>query len=154
MFRITALPYTSFEPLFGLTDAQLAVRQARRMVADTNPGFPCRVSLRDATPGETVILAHYLHQPVDTPFRASHAIYIRQGAEQARPSADKVPVLLRSRVLSLRGFDDAGMMRAADLTEGSEVEGRLERMLAEPAIAYAHIHYAKLGCYAARADRA
>jgi hypothetical protein len=117
-------------------------------------GYPCRVSLVDAAPGEELVLAHYEHQPAATPFRASHAVYVRVEAEEARPAPDEVPALLRKRLLSLRAFDEAGMMIAADVVDGREVEPVIERLLANPAAAYLHAHYAKQGCYAARIDRA
>jgi hypothetical protein len=152
-FRISALPLAPFAPLFALDDAALAARGARRMIADKTPGFPCRVSLEDAQPGETLILTHWEHQRADTPFRASHALYVREGAVEAHPEAGEVPALLRLRTLSLRGFDDGGMLIAADLAEGHALEPALASMLAAPAVAYVHLHYAKPGCYAARADR-
>jgi len=83
-FQITALPAAPFTPLFTLPDAELAARGGVRRVADRNPGFPCRVSLRDAEPGETVLLVNYEHLPVRSPFRSTYAIYVRRGVEQAR----------------------------------------------------------------------
>lgn len=154
MFRISALPYALFADLFALDEATLAARRARRVVADRSPGFPCRVSLEDAAPGETLILAHHVHQNADTPFHASHAVYVRESAAQAKPDAGELPALFRSRTLSLRGFDAEGMMCAADLAEGGALEPALEAMLADMSVAYVHLHYAKPGCYAARADRA
>lgn len=153
-FRISALPLAPFVPLFTLDAEALAARGARRVIADRTPGFPCRVSLVDAAPGETLILTHWQHQPADTPFRASHALYVRESAVEARPDPGAVPELLRRRTLSLRGFDAAGMLVSADLTEGTALEPALETMLAAPEVAYVHLHYAKPGCYAARADRA
>ena len=153
-FRITALCPAPFAPLFALTDAQLQAHGARRVIAGPDGGYPCRVSLADAAPGETLILTHYEHQPADTPFRASHAIYIRENAAPAHPAPGEVPALFRSRLLSLRGFDAAGMMQAADVTDGMALEPAMEAMLADPAVAYVHLHFAKPGCYAARVDRA
>jgi hypothetical protein len=153
-FQISALPKASFAHLFTLSDAELAARGAIRRRVDAKPGFPCRVSLADAEIGEEVILAHFEHQSAPTPFRSSHAIYIRPLADEARPAAGEVPPLLRSRILSLRAFDAAGMMIDADLADGRELEPAAERMLADPRVAYLHIHYAKPGCYAARIDRA
>ena len=153
-FRISALPIAPFAPLFALPDDALPALGARRVVADGDGGYPCRVSLRDAEPGETLLLVNYQHQPADTPFRASHAIYVREAAEQAHPSPDEVPALLRTRLLSLRGFDENGMMRAADVVDGTALEPAIVAMLADSAIGYLHLHYAKPGCYAARIDRA
>ena len=72
-FRITGLSAEPFRHLFGLDDDQLAAHGARRMIADKKPGFPDRIELRDAEPGESVLLLNYTHQPADTPFRSSHA---------------------------------------------------------------------------------
>ena len=153
-FRISALPAAPFAPLFRLSDAELARLGALRRVADRTPGFPCRVSLRDAEPGETVILVHHEHQPADTPYRAGHAIYVREGAVEARPAVGEVPEVLRRRLLSVRAFDADGMMTAADVVDGGALEPAIERMLADPAVAYLHLHNAKPGCYVARVDRA
>jgi hypothetical protein len=153
-FRISALPRDSFAHLFHLSDAELAAQGALRRRADAKPGFPCRISLADAEIGEEVILAHFEHHSARTPFRASHAVYVRPHAVQARPAAGDVPALLRSRILSLRAFDAAGLMIDADLADGHALEPAVERMLGNVAVDYIHIHYAKPGCYAARIDRA
>jgi len=130
-----------------------AESRARRVVADAPLGFPCRVSLDDARPGETLILVNYEHQPAPTPFRASHAIFVREGVE-AVSTVDEMPPALKRRLLSLRAFDASGMMRAADVTEGAVAGPLIERLFEDPEIAYLHAHYAKWGCYAARIDRA
>ena len=83
-FRIQALPMSAFADLFQLSDDALRDRGALRRVVDKKPGFPCRVSLVDAEIGETVLLVHYEHQSARTPFRASHAVYVRENAVQAQ----------------------------------------------------------------------
>ena len=153
-FQILALPNDGFAPLFSLADAELRERNVLRKVVDQKPGFPCRVSLADAEIGETVLLIHYEHQPARTPFRASHAIYVREDAAQANCEIGEVPALLRSRTISLRGFDAGHMLIAADLAEGTALESALEAMFANEAVSYIHLHFAKPGCYAARAVRA
>jgi hypothetical protein len=152
-FRITGLPTGSFDELFALSDAELTARGAVRRIADAKPGFPCRISLTDAEPGTEVILTHFEHQPAATPFRASHAIYIRRG-EARFDAVDQVPEQLRTRILSIRAFDDAGMMVAADVSDGRELERAIVRMLGDARASYLHVHFAKQGCYAARVDRA
>lgn len=151
-FRITGLPAEKFQPFFAMSDAELAQRQARRLTAD-GPGYPCRVSLTDAAPGDELILLHYEHQDADTPFRASHAIYVRPG-EQRYESVAEVPLQLRKRLLSIRAFDQSGMMLEADVAEGAVVEPVIARMFGNDKVSYLHVHYARQGCYAARVDRA
>jgi hypothetical protein len=152
-FQIRALAYEPFAPLFALSDEALRAHRAVRRVVDRTPGFPCRVSLRDAEPGETVLLVHYEHQPADTPYRAGHAIYVRAGAVEATPAVGEVPDVLRRRLLSVRAFDEAGMMLGADVVDGGDLAPAIERFFGDPLVAYLHLHNAKPGCYAARVDR-
>lgn len=153
-FRILALPREPFVPLFALDDSALVARGVVRKIVDAKPGFPCRVSLADAEIGETVLLLNYEHQPAKTPFRASHAIYVREHAAQAQCRIGEVPDVLRSRAISLRGFDAEHMLVAADLADGTLLEAAIETMHGDPRISYVHLHYAKPGCYAARVVRA
>jgi hypothetical protein len=153
-FRITGLPADTFRPLFGLTDDELARHGARRYVAHAKPGFPDRVELRDAEPGESLILVNHVHLDEDTPYRASHAVFVLENAGERFDCVDEVPPAMRVRLLSLRAFDAAHMMVDADVVHGSEAEPVIERLLAEPRTAYVHAHYAKAGCYAARIERA
>ncbi|RDI98321.1 DUF1203 domain-containing protein [Dyella solisilvae] len=152
-FRLRGLPAEPFAELFTLSDEALAARRATRVVADREHGYPCRISLTDAEPGQSLILLNYEHQPADSPFRASQAIYIREG-ERQYDEIDAVPDQLRRRLLSVRGFDHRGMLRDADVAQGTALEPLIERLFEDNAIAYLHIHMARPGCYAARVDRA
>ena len=152
-FRITGLPPAPFSPLFGLSEQELAARQIRRYVAVPGSQFPDRIELRDVSPGQTVLLLNYTHQPAATPYQSSHAIFVREGATTAYDRIDEVPAALRIRTLSLRAFDADGDMVEGDLTEGHEVERLIERFFANPAAAYIQAHYATRGCYAARIER-
>ena len=153
-FRITGLSPEPFRHLFGLSDAELATHGARRCVADAKPGFPDRVEIRDAEPGQTLLLVNHTHQPADTPYRASHAIFVREGAERAYDAVDEIPEPLRVRPISLRAFDEGDEMIDADLADGAALEPVIARMLGNRAVAYIQAHYAKRGCYAARIERA
>ncbi|AIF48736.1 DUF1203 domain-containing protein [Dyella japonica] len=152
-FRITGLPAEPFAELFTLSDEALWERRAMRVTADRAHAYPCRVSLTDAEPGQSLILLNYEHQPANSPFRSTYAIYIREG-EQQFDRMDDVPDQLRRRLLSVRGFDVQGMLRDADVAQGTALEPVIDRLFADEQIAYLHIHMAKPGCYAARVDRA
>ena len=153
-FRIQGLPVEPFRDLFGLDDAALAAQGARRYRVDRRPGFPDRIELRDLDPGEHALLFNFTHQPADTPYRASHAIFVREGAEAAYDRVDEIPEVMRVRPISLRAFDAEHGMVDADLVDGSELGGLIERFLSRAEVAYLHAHYAKRGCFAARVDRA
>src|SRR5205809_1119363 len=119
-FRIRGLPAEDFSHLFSMSDAQLTELNACRVTA-SDSGYPCRISLTDATPGDGVILVNYQHHRVDSPFRSCFAIYVRKG-EQTFDAINEVPAQLRKRLLSLRGYDANGMMVAADVVEGRQLE--------------------------------
>ena len=152
-FRITGLSPEPFRHLFGLDSAELARHGVERRAVEAFPGFPDRIELRDAEPGESVLLLNYEHQPAATPYRASHAIFVREGAAAAFDAIDTIPDALRRRTLSMRAFDAAHQMIDADLVEGVEAEALIEKLLAEPRTAYIQAHYARRGCYAARIER-
>jgi len=152
-FQITGLDHRDFARYFAMSADELVANNAVRVTATSSPGFPCRVSLADAEVGDNLVLVNFEHQSGASPYRAAHAIFIRERAVQARPAVDETPAVLRIRTLSLRAFSDAAMIVTADLVEGQNLGAALDRMLADPATAYVHIHYAKYGCYAARADR-
>ena len=153
-FQIKPLQGKDFTHLFTLSDAELATRQACRRVVTERPGVPCRVSLQDAEIGETVILVNYAHQPEDSPYRASHAVFIREKAVQAQPGVNEVPDMIRSRMISLRCFDQHHMMVDADIVSGERIADALSRVFETAQIAYVHLHIAKPGCFAASAHRA
>jgi hypothetical protein len=152
-FRISGLSAEPFRHLYGLPDAELARHGVKRYAVDQSPGYPDRIEMRDMAVGETALLLNHVHQPADTPYRASHAIFVREGAEVAYEAIDTIPPVLQRRTLSLRAFDAEHQMIDADLAEGSEAAVVIERLLAQTQVAYVHVHYAKRGCYAARVER-
>jgi hypothetical protein len=139
--------------MFAMPDARLRKLGARRVVAD-DPRMPCRVSMEHARLGEELLLLNFEHQPANTPYRATHAIYVRKAADKAYDAIDVVPEVLRSRLLAIRAFDSQDMMVDAEVCEGTEASGLFERFLADPQTSYLHVHNAKQGCYAARVERA
>jgi hypothetical protein len=152
-FQVSALTHDEFAPLFALDDQQLAERGAKRYVADRKPGFPCRVSLEDAEPGERLLLVPFVHQPAQSPYRAAGPVFVREGARQATPGTNEVPALLRSRLLSVRAYDADSLMVEADVVEGRELETLLARLFGNARVSYLHVHFAKPGCFACRIDR-
>ena len=152
-YVIRGLDPAPFAPLFGLSDAALAECNVVRRIADSKPGFPCRVTLADAEPGEALLLLNYEHLPVASPYRSTHAIFVREGATAAARYEDRVPGQLSRRLLSVRAFDDAGMMVEADVIDGAALDPLARDWLDRADVAYLHVHNARPGCFAARIDR-
>ena len=153
-YRVKGLDPAPYKPLFGLSDDELASRGVVRMNV-TDPTFPCRVSLTDRAIGENVLLLNYVSHDVDNhPYRASHAIFVTEGEEDAAEYVDKVPPVFEKRVLSLRGFDADGMMAEAMLTNPGEADAGIRKLFANPEIVSIHAHNATRGCFAAKIERA
>lgn len=153
-FRISGLDPAPFVPLYGLSDRELMTRGARRMIVDAAPGYPDRIELRDLDVGERVLLVNHVHHDVAGPYRAAHAIFVREGATEPRVLEGVVPEVIRRRPISLRAFDTRDDMIDAALLDGEAVAAAIVRMFADPRVAFLHAHYAVRGCFAARVDRA
>lgn len=152
-FQIHALPREPFQSLFKMSEQELNNVQATRVVVDAKPGYPCRVSLADAEVGETVILLNYQHQPADSPYQASHAIFVREHARQAFPGPGEIPDVLATRLISVRAFDERHYMVNADVVDGADLSRVMPEMFQNPKVAYLHLHNARPGCFAARVTR-
>jgi hypothetical protein len=152
-FAITGLSPEAFATMFALSDAELAARGARRVIADADRGYPCRVSLQDAKAGERLLLVNHVSNAVDGPYRSAFAIFVREEAAQGR-YVDELPPVFHGRPLSLRGYDAEGDLVAARLSLVTEehTAGILD-LFADPRIHHIDAHNAAHGCFAARIER-
>lgn len=148
-FRILPLEPAQFAAVM-----QQPAPDMRWLRVDHQPGYPCRVSLRDAAVGERVLALQYTHHDVDTPYRSSGPIFIRERARAFYPEVNEVPEMLRNRELSLRGYDQDGMMIVAATTTGTQLEEALKEMFCDTTVGYVHIHNAAPGCFNCTAQRA
>ena len=146
-FKLAALADAYFTPLFLLGEEALQKLGAVKMTVDEYPGFPCRVSLEDAQIGEEVILLPYQHHRTNSPYQASGPIYARRGVETKQLDLNEIPKMLLHRLLSLRAYDENGMMVNASVVEGSVLKEALHKCLENLKVEYIHIHNAKQGCY-------
>ena len=146
-FIVEALDYSLFKKFFTKNNKELSEHFAKLIIADSNPGFPCRVSLIDAHVGETILTAYYRHQNVNSPYRSSGPIFIRENAEVATPNKNKVPEMLKIRPQSIRAYDSNGEMIDASIENGDEIEKRIKQFFENESVDYLHIHNAKQGCY-------
>lgn len=150
-YRMEGLAPAAFESLFGMMEGELAAHKAVRLIAD-GPGYPCRVSLAEAEPGEELILVNHVSNDVDGPFRTAHAIYVRKDAV-ASEFVDFAPASLDMRTISLRGFDGGGMLKGGLLALPGEADSRIRELFENPEIDAIHAHTATYGCFLARIER-
>ena len=153
-FQIRGLCEGQFQHFYGQSAEELAEHGIERMTVESHPGYPCRVSLEDVEIGESVLLMNYEHLPTLSPYRSSHAIFVKEGASEVTVGKNQIPEMLWIRLLSVRAFSANAMMLDADVVEGHNLEAIIERMLSVESIEFLHIHNAKRGCFMARADRA
>ncbi len=146
-FVISGLDPKLFEKYYGMNSSQLEKTGIRKSVVDSYPGYPCRVSLEDAQIGEEVYLFNFEHHQTDSPYRSSGPIFIRKNAPPAVPGVNEIPKMLIHRVLSLRAYDQEGMMLDASTLNGSQLRSKLSELFERKEIAYIHVHNAGPGCY-------
>jgi hypothetical protein len=153
-FELSGIPYEPFARLFALSDQELRKLNARRVIADSTPGYPCRVSLTDAAIGEELLLLPYEHQPAQSPYRSSGPIFVRKGAVRKTIDPGVVPDYVRSRLMSVRAYDVAHQMADAVVCAGSEAAAAIQRMFASAGVEYIHLHNANRGCFSCTVHRA
>jgi len=152
-FRITGLDPAPFADLWLLKEEEMAARGVTRVEVQARHVSPCRISLDDAEIGEQVLLLPFEHQSARTAYRQQGPIFVRKDVARWRERGEIPPALAR-RTLSLRGFNDAGAMIEAELSEGRDAPKLIRRFFDNDEVAYIHAHYARRGCFAALIERA
>lgn len=120
---------------------------------DENPGFPCRITLDDASIGQKVALVSYPHHQANTPYAQSGPIFVSCGDAKLGRFVDTIPPALARRKLSLRAYDKDGMMVDAALVDGAAAKPVILSLLSNPSITKIDAHNAIRGCFAAHIVR-
>ncbi|MGH1365951.1 MAG: DUF1203 domain-containing protein [Calditrichia bacterium] len=153
-FQVIAAPIKDFSYLFALSDQELKSIDAKRVTATKWPGFPCRVSLQDAQPGEKVILVNYAHHVVNSPYKSTGPIFVREAAAEAKLQKNELPIMLFHRQMSVRAYNAKGMMLNAKVVDGELLETCIRELFGNEKIAYLHVHNASPGCFNCLIERA
>lgn len=128
-------------------DATMPGVQARAVQVDRADGYPCRVTLEDAQPGETVWLIQYCHHRSESPYRASGPVFIRADRAATTLPCNQLPEFLEHRLLSVRFHDDQGMLRAADVLAGNTLARTLRDWPDDHPGRTVNVHNAAYGCF-------
>ena len=147
-FSLTPLP-ARVPPLEPLP------RGAKTVVVDEAHSYPCRRCLRDAEPGERVVLLSYdpFDEDASSAYRQPGPIFVHAEPCAHVPS-DELPDQLTRRLLSVRSFAADHAMHGGVVIQGAELRETVERLLDDMSVAYLHVHNAGPGCFATRIDRA
>lgn len=146
-FLIKALAKDYFDEIMLQNNEKLEVCNAVWITVDAEPGYPCRVSLSDAKVGERVLAIPFCHHNVNSPYRASGPIFVREKAQIAKLKINEVPEMLRHRLLSIRAYNSEKLMIGAEVVQGKKLESAIERQFQNSEVEYMHIHNAKPGCF-------
>ena len=137
-------------PVPGLDE--LPADAVRRVTVDVPNSYPCRRCLRDAEPGERVVLLSYNPFLGISPYSQPGPIYLHE-APCHPGEIDAVPDQLTRRVLSVRAFTADHQMTDAVIAPGKELDDVALALFERPDVAYLHVHNAGPGCFAVRIDR-
>ncbi len=117
-------------------------------------GEPLRCCLRDARSGEPVVLFNYSPPlPAASPYQEAGAVFVHASA-CGGPSSAGYPPEWAGRPQVLRAYDARGWIHPATrVHDGSDPEGVLAEVLAEPGVVEVHSRNVAYGCYMFRATR-
>ncbi len=153
-YTVKGLSSEPYHHLYGKSDAELTKFGVKRYLADKKPGYPDRIEMRDVEIGESVLLLNHISMGKQSPYRASHAIFIREGAEKSYEAKNEIPDVMFNRLLSLRAFDENGMMIDAEMAKGDDIQAVINRFLECEQVSHIDAHDAVRGCYSGRIVRA
>lgn len=153
-FEIEGLAVDDFAHLFGLSDEELEGQGVKRYICDEAPGFPDRIEMRDAEIGESLLLLNHTSMAKNSPYRATHAIFVLENAKQTYHAINEIPPVMYNRLLSLRGFDQDGMIIDAAVAKGDDIKSEVLKLLSNDAIVHVDAHNAIPGCFSGRITRA
>lgn len=151
-FKITAIE-NKYNHLFNLTEEELVVKGVLKMIVDEKPGYPCRVSLKDAEIGEEIILFPFKHHLINSPYQASGPIFVRKNAKIVDLKVNEIPEMLFIRLQSLRTYNKKGMMIDAKTLQGKNIRKEIKLIFKNKQASYIQIHNANPGCYNCQVNR-
>lgn len=116
-------------------------------------GEPVRCCLRDAEPGEALVLANHEPPMPPSPYTERGAVFVHAaGSDCTRYDTDRFPEPWRGRRQVVRGYDERGWIAAARIAEPGAVDATIEEVLAGDGVRFVHTRNPEHGCYMLRAD--
>lgn len=110
-------------------------------------GAPLRCCLRDAVPGEPIALISYRPAADHGPYAEVGPVFVHAERCAGWSGGAGWPAGLRPRRQVLRGYDAAGDMLPAVLTEPDGFDAGVASLLADPRVAHVHARNVLAGCW-------
>lgn len=104
--------------------------------ADVLPGIPQETSSSAATP-----------------YQSSHAICVRERAQSVELAEAEIPARIKTRLFSVREFDQKNMIVDTVLIEGTGLSSVIDQFFGDENVSYLHLRDARQGCNVAQVDR-
>ena len=123
------------------------------VVADSPSGYPCRHCLSFAKPGERVILFPYAAIPAGHPYSETGPIFVHAEPCERYSATHEYPDDLR-RGRAFRAYNATYDMIDAEVSNGSEPEAIVEKLLQNRETAFMDARNVTRGCYTFRIERA
>jgi hypothetical protein len=111
-------------------------------------GEPVRCCLRDAAPGDALLLVNYEPPIPASPYRERGAIYVHAEACPSVPATGEYPTDWRGRPQVLRAYDERGWIHeATTVHDGTDPEAAIAAVLAAPGVVQVHSRNIAYGCF-------
>jgi len=143
-FNIHSIPH---DLLARVRSSRVDVSGNRVEPLSAEGGEPLRCCLRDAQPGEALILFGYEPPIGKSPYREIGAVFAHAEACAGPPAHDVYPPEWRGRRQVLRAYDRRGWIREATVHDGSDPEGEIARLFADPESIQLHSRNVAYGCF-------
>ena len=126
----------------------------REVVVDAAIGYPCRVTLAWASPGDRIML--FRHRPFGavSPYAEEGPVFARLGAQPAALKAGEIPAYLGVIPhIAVRGYDLTVSIAHAEIVAGSACADAVARAFDNDAVRFVHVRAGAHGCFQFRIDR-
>ncbi|KKJ94215.1 DUF1203 domain-containing protein [Micromonospora sp. HK10] len=110
-------------------------------------GEPLRCCLRDATPGEPLLLFGYAPPIPPGPYRELGPVFAHDADCPGPAAPGGYPADWRGRPQVLRAYDGAGRIVGGRQHDGDDPEAVLAELLADPVVAQLHSRNVVYGCF-------
>ncbi|HEX4701984.1 MAG TPA: DUF1203 domain-containing protein [Pseudonocardiaceae bacterium] len=145
-FRVEPIPASTLDRIRS-TGRDEAGNEPRERV-DIEGGSPLRCCLRDANPGERMLLIAHTPPGVTGPYAERGPVFVHAEPCDGYADTDSYPAGLTHRRQIVRGYDHNGNMATATVVEdGLAAERELVELFARPDIRVAHVRNVAAGCY-------
>ncbi|MCP9945089.1 DUF1203 domain-containing protein [Streptomyces somaliensis] len=111
-------------------------------------GEPLRCCLRDAPPGDELLLFAYRLPLPDGPYRETGPVFVHAEPCAGPAGTTVYPPDWRGRPQVLRAYDERGRIHDATTThDGRDPEKAITELLAQPGVVCVHSRNVAWGCY-------